>query len=124
MFDGPPLVFWFFFAFWLIFVLGGMVLWIWMLVDAVRVPDERFFRSGNKVLWIVLIAVLQVFGAIAYLVAGRPSKQARARWRQGGDLYEGRWAQDGTPSGPYPPHPDGTALPVPPPPPPTRPTSP
>jgi Phospholipase_D-nuclease N-terminal len=104
---GPPGWFWGFFVFIFAFGIVGTVLWIWMLVDAVQVPDDRFYRSGSKVVWIVVIAVLQVFGALAYLIAGRPEKEVRARWKSGGDLHGVRRANGATrvPPGGMPPPP-------------------
>jgi hypothetical protein len=31
--------------------IGGFVLWILALVDAVRVPDDSMYRAGTKVTW-------------------------------------------------------------------------
>lgn len=53
--------------------LGGFVLWIVALVDAIRVPDDSLYRSGNKVVWVLVIALTGFIGAIIYYAAGRPS---------------------------------------------------
>jgi hypothetical protein len=57
--------------FWLL-ILAGFVLWIWALVDCVRVPDDSMFQSGNKLIWVVIIVFAQFIGAILYLLIGRP----------------------------------------------------
>ena len=56
----------------LLISLGAFALWIWSLVDAIRVPDDSAFRAGTKVIWVVVIAVTGVVGSIIYLVVGRP----------------------------------------------------
>lgn len=78
-----PLFFLVFFAFVMVLGLAGLAVWIWALVDCIRVPDDRYFRSGNKLVWVLVIALLQAIGAIVYLVAGRPDKADRDRWGSG-----------------------------------------
>jgi hypothetical protein len=53
-------------------VLAAIGFWIWMLVDAVRVPDDSAYRAGSKVVWVVVIAVTGFIGSLIYLVMGRP----------------------------------------------------
>lgn len=56
-------------------------LMIWALVDAVRVPDDSLYRSGSKVVWVLVIVFLGPIGAIIYLAAGRPPPEMRnVRW--------------------------------------------
>jgi hypothetical protein len=55
----------------LLLLLAAIGFWIWSLVDAIRVPDESF-RAGNKVVWVVVIAVTGFLGSLVYLFAGRP----------------------------------------------------
>jgi hypothetical protein len=70
-------------------VLGGFVLWIVALVDAIRVPDDSMYRSGNKTVWVLVIALTGFIGAIIYYAAGRPGrdvprpKAAPQTWPQG-----------------------------------------
>jgi len=64
------------FAFFMILAIASLVLWIWALVDAIQVPDDSMYRSGTKLVWVLVIVFLQVIGAIIYLVIGRPSKGA------------------------------------------------
>ncbi len=53
-------------------ILGFSVLWVWSLVDAVRVPDDSPFRAGSKVIWVLVIALTGLIGSVVYLVVGRP----------------------------------------------------
>jgi hypothetical protein len=69
MFNGPE---WFFLPFGLLFV-GSFVVWIWALVDAIQVPDDSMYRSGTKLVWVLVILLTQVVGAIIYFAIGKPS---------------------------------------------------
>jgi hypothetical protein len=57
--------------------IGGIALWIFALVDCIRVQDDSMYRSGTKLIWIIVIVLTQVIGAIIYLVIGRPEAGAR-----------------------------------------------
>ena len=56
-----------------LFMLPAMAFWIWALVDcASKEPD-----TGNtKLVWILIIAITHVIGAILYLVIRRPERKA------------------------------------------------
>lgn len=41
--------------------------WIWMLIDAVR----RDFPGNEKIVWILVIVLLQALGALVYFFVGR-----------------------------------------------------
>jgi hypothetical protein len=69
---GPELVF---IPFGLLFV-GSFVVWIWALVDAIQVPDDSMYRSGTKLVWVLVIVLTQVVGAIIYFAIGRPPRRA------------------------------------------------
>ncbi|MCK4590002.1 MAG: PLDc N-terminal domain-containing protein [Nanoarchaeota archaeon] len=50
----------------------GIVLWFLMLIDAVK---RKFKNDNDKVIWIILIALLGIIGAIIYyFVIKRPNK--------------------------------------------------
>lgn len=55
----------------------GMVLWIWALVDVVRVPDDSMFKAGNKLIWVLVVVLAGFIGAIVYLIVGKPAPGAR-----------------------------------------------
>lgn len=57
--------------------IGLTVLWIWALVDAIRVPDDSYYNEGNKIIWILVIALTGFIGAIVYLIIGRPTPENR-----------------------------------------------
>jgi Phospholipase_D-nuclease N-terminal len=69
---GPELVF---IPFGLLFV-GSFVVWIWALVDAIQVPDDSMYRSGTKLVWVLVVVLTQVVGAIIYFAIGRPPRRA------------------------------------------------
>ena len=55
------------------FGLGCTAFWIWSIVDATRTPDHVWTAAGqNKILWIVLIAVLGVVLSLVYVLWPRP----------------------------------------------------
>ena len=59
------------------------VLWIWALVDAIQVRHDSMYRSGNKLVWVLVIVFLQAIGAILYLAIGRPARRATLPGRPG-----------------------------------------
>jgi phospholipase D-like protein len=72
----------FFFLFFLVFVVGGLALMIWALVDAVRMPNDQSFKTGTQLVWILVILLAQGIGAIVYLLVGRPPGGATAARRR------------------------------------------
>jgi Phospholipase_D-nuclease N-terminal len=54
-------------------VLALLALWVWALVDAIRVPDDSGYRAGTKLLWVLVIALTGLIGAAVYLVVGWPT---------------------------------------------------
>lgn len=55
-----------------VFGLGALALWVWALIDAVQVPDDSMYRSGTKLIWVLIIVLANVVGAVVYLAVGRP----------------------------------------------------
>ncbi len=69
----------------LVIPVAAIILLVYALVDAIRVPDDSMYRAGNKLVWVVVICLLPVFvGPIVYLVVGAPASQRRPgrRWNQ------------------------------------------
>lgn len=62
---------------WLVF-LAAMVVWVWMLVDAIR-RDEGEYRTGTKTIWVLVIALTGIIGALIYYFMARPKRGPRAR---------------------------------------------
>lgn len=67
-----------FVLFFLVFVVGGLAVMIYALVDAIRMPSDADFRSGTQLIWILVILLAQAIGAIIYLAVGRPPGGATA----------------------------------------------
>jgi hypothetical protein len=59
----------------LLVVLALMALWIWALVDAIRVPDDADYRAGTKLVWVLVIVLTGFIGAAVYLAVGRPARR-------------------------------------------------
>ncbi|MFK7911623.1 MAG: PLDc N-terminal domain-containing protein [Akkermansiaceae bacterium] len=47
----------------------SIVFWIWMLVDCISKEPEQ---GNDKVVWVIVIALLGALGALIYLFARRP----------------------------------------------------
>lgn len=55
----------------LTFGVGAFVLWIWTLLDCIKnEPSE----GNDKVVWVVVIAVMNWIGALIYLIVRRPQR--------------------------------------------------
>ncbi|HLB95452.1 MAG TPA: PLDc N-terminal domain-containing protein [Patescibacteria group bacterium] len=52
---------------WILAILG-FAIWLWALIDVIR---RQFTNPNDKTLWVILVVVLGVIGAIVYLIAGR-----------------------------------------------------
>jgi Phospholipase_D-nuclease N-terminal len=61
--------------------LAGLAVWIFALVDCIRVPDDSMFQNGTKLIWVIVIVLASIVGAIIYLVIGRPKAGARPMHR-------------------------------------------
>jgi len=51
---------------------------IWSLVDVVRMPDDASFKTGTQIVWVIVILLGGLIGAIVYLAVGRPPGGASA----------------------------------------------
>jgi uncharacterized membrane protein len=60
------------FGIFMLFFIANIVMVIWALVDAIRVPDDSMYKAGNKLIWVLVIVLTGLVGAIIYLVVGRP----------------------------------------------------
>jgi len=53
--------------------LAGFVIWIWTLIDCIsNEPGE----GNDKIIWVLVIVLTHLLGAIIYLVARRPTRIA------------------------------------------------
>jgi hypothetical protein len=59
-------------ALFIVLWLASIGVWIFALVDCIRVPDDSMFQNGNKLIWVIVIALASIIGAIIYLAIGRP----------------------------------------------------
>ena len=66
------------FAGFFVFAIANIVVVIWALVDAIRVPDDSMYRAGNKLIWVLVIILAGFIGAIVYFFVGRPASGARS----------------------------------------------
>lgn len=56
-----------------VFIVGGLILQIWMLIDCVANENND---QNQRVLWTLLIVFLQGIGALIYLLVRRPKRKA------------------------------------------------
>ena len=49
--------------------LASIGIWIWALVDCIQ---REFPAQNDKIMWILIVALLGWLGGIIYLIAGRP----------------------------------------------------
>src|SRR6266581_4472662 len=59
-----------------LFVLFAVGVWAYCLIDAIMTPQDEL-RSLTTMSWALLITVLPVIGALAWLLAGRPNRHWR-----------------------------------------------
>lgn len=61
-----------------IFAIAALIFWIWMLVDcATKEPSE----GNDKIVWILIILLTNLLGAIIYFVARRPKRLYESGYR-------------------------------------------
>jgi hypothetical protein len=46
--------------------------WIWMLVDAAQ---NRGLDQNERIVWVIVVALLHFLGAVIYFFAGRPKRK-------------------------------------------------
>ena len=46
--------------------------WIWMLISAVQ---NKGLTDGERIAWVVVVALLQLLGAIIYFFVGHPKRK-------------------------------------------------
>ena len=49
-----------------------VVLFVYALVDCLKVPDDSMYQNANKLIWIIVIVFVPIIGPIAYLLIGKP----------------------------------------------------
>ena len=84
-------------------MVAGLAFWIWALVDAIRVPDDSLYKSGTKLVWVLVIVLIGFIGAIIYLAVGPARRRRGGGDRVGGRRAPGRHRRH--PTAPLPPPP-------------------
>ncbi len=59
-----------------LFLLVPLALFIWALVDILK---SEFKDANNKIIWLIVVLVLPLVGAIIYLAVGRKQKAVMER---------------------------------------------
>lgn len=54
-----------------LFILVPFVLFIWALADILK---SEFKDTNNRIVWLIIVLLVPMFGAILYLVIGRKQK--------------------------------------------------
>ncbi len=65
----------------LLTVVGGLVvLWVWMLIEALKTPAATWEAAGqNQLIYILLMIFLGIIDTVAYYFVARPALRATAR---------------------------------------------
>ncbi|HVW01646.1 MAG TPA: PLD nuclease N-terminal domain-containing protein [Planctomycetaceae bacterium] len=53
---------------WVLFVIAGLVLLIWALVDAIKNPN---LSDTQRIIWVLVILFVGCIGPVLYLLVGR-----------------------------------------------------
>ena len=53
-------------------VLLAFVFWIWMLISAIQ---NKGLTEGEKIAWVLVVALLHFLGAILYFFIGHPKRK-------------------------------------------------
>ena len=53
-------------------ILAVFAFWIWMLISAVQ---NKGLTEGEKIAWVLVIALLHVLGALIYFFVGHPKRK-------------------------------------------------
>lgn len=64
---------------WLMIALIGLaasVVWVWALVSCLTVPSDTGYKTGSKLIWVLVILFGHLLGALIYLAVGRPDPAA------------------------------------------------
>jgi hypothetical protein len=54
--------------------LAMFAFWIWMLISAIQ---NKGLTDGEKVAWVLVIALLHLLGAVIYFFVGHPKRKAQ-----------------------------------------------
>ncbi|MDD5140331.1 MAG: PLDc N-terminal domain-containing protein [Verrucomicrobiales bacterium] len=54
------------------FALALFAFWIWMLISAIQ---NKGLNEGEKIAWVLVIALLHLLGAIIYFFVGHPKRK-------------------------------------------------
>jgi Protein of unknown function (DUF2510) len=59
--------------------LGAVGFWIAKIIEVARIPDQQFRAAGtDKTLWVVVVILAQIIGALAWQLAKRADVRAAA----------------------------------------------
>jgi len=50
----------------------SLAFWVWMLVDAAQ---NRGLDQNERIVWVIVVALLHFLGALIYFFAGRPKRK-------------------------------------------------
>ena len=53
---------------WILLAIAAFAVWLWALVDAMKNPT---LESNERLVWVIVIVVAQLIGAILYFAIGR-----------------------------------------------------
>ncbi len=65
----------------LLFLLA-LIPWLWMLIDCLKRPDDKFSIGGNnaKLIWVLVIVFTGLIGALLYYFLIKRNEVSTGRW--------------------------------------------
>jgi hypothetical protein len=68
--------------------IAAVVFWLWAIFDSLTADDKRI-RFMPKVLWVVIVLVFFEFGALVWVLFGRPRRTVPSDTRGGPPRFGG-----------------------------------
>lgn len=81
--------------------IAAVVFWLWAIFDSLTADDKRI-RFMPKVLWVIVVLVFFEFGALVWVLFGRPRRNVAAGPRSGPGFGSGSGGRLPRPGGKSP----------------------
>lgn len=74
------------------FAIPSLIIWLWQLIHLMSISANDFGSPADKTLWVVILLVTGVFGAVAFHLWKIGAMPGRSFWRQAAEpvIHEAR----------------------------------